>query len=165
MMEQKNLILAIGLSLIVLIGSQYLINRLYPPVHPVATTSATSETTAPGTVMAPAAPAAPSFKSREAALAESARVKISSDALLGSIALTGGRLDDLTLARYRETVQKDSPLVTLLNPVGTVDAYFADFGWGADADSKLSLPDKDTRWTADGTTLTPDHPVTITWNN
>ena len=64
MMEQKNLILAIGLSLIVLIGSQFLINRLYPPVHPVATTSATSETTAPGTAAVPAAPATPTFKPR-----------------------------------------------------------------------------------------------------
>jgi len=165
MMEQKNLILAIGLSLIVLIGSQYLINRLYPPVHPVATTSATSETTAPGTAAVPAAPATPTFKPREAALAESARVKISSDALLGSIALTGGRLDDLTLARYHETVQKGSPLVVLLNPPGTSDAYFAEFGWVAASGGTLKLPDANTRWTADATTLAPDHPVTLTWDN
>ena len=73
-------------------------------------------------------------------MAESPRVEIRSDSLLGSIALTGGRLDDLTLAKYRETVQKDSPLVVLLNPLGAQDAYFADFGWLADSGSTLKLP-------------------------
>ena len=85
-------------------------------------------------------PAAAAFKPRPEALAESPRVEIRSDSLLGSIALTGGRLDDLTLAKYRETVQKDSPLVVLLNPPGTKDAYYADFGWFADSGSTLKLP-------------------------
>src|SRR6185369_10525727 len=169
MMEQKNLILAIGLSLVVLFGSQFLITRLFPPTHPVATTSttatATGSTTSTGTAAVPAAPAAVAFKPRPEALAESPRVEIRSDSLLGSIALTGGRLDDLTLARYRETVQKDSPLVVLLNPLGTEDAYFADFGWLADSTSKAKLPDPNTRWTSDSTALTPDHPVTLTWDN
>src|SRR5689334_16129414 len=110
MMEQKNLILAIVLSAIVLFGSQFLLNHFYPPAQPVATTSTAAIGTpaAPGTAAQPATPAAPAFKPREVALAESQRVKIQTDALLGSIALTGGRLDDLTLARYRETVQKRS---------------------------------------------------------
>jgi YidC/Oxa1 family membrane protein insertase len=170
MMEQKNVILAIGLSLIVLFGSQYLIAHFFPPAHPVATTSTTStattsETAVQGNAAAPATPAAAAFKPRDAALAESPRVKIHTESLLGSIALTGGRLDDLTLAKYRETVQKDSPLVVLLNPPGTADAYYADFGWLADSGSALKLPDTNTHWTADGTTLTADHPVTLTWDN
>ena len=168
MMEQKNLILAIGLSLVVLFGSQFLITRLFPPAHPVATTSTTATTgttPSPGTAAVPAAPAAASFKPRAEALAESPRVDIRSDSVMGSIALTGGRLDDLTLAKYRETVQKDSPLVVLLNPPGTADAYYADFGWIGDSGSTLKLPDGNTRWTADGTALTPDHPVTLTWDN
>jgi YidC/Oxa1 family membrane protein insertase len=170
MMEQKNLILAIGLSLVVLFGSQFLITRLFPPPHPVVTTSTTAttttgNTTSPGTAAVPAAPPAAVFKPRPEALAASPRVEIRSDSLLGSIALTGGRLDDLTLAKYRETVQKDSPLVVLLNPPGTSDAYYADFGWIADSGSSLKLPDGNTRWTSDGTALTPDHPVTLTWDN
>jgi YidC/Oxa1 family membrane protein insertase len=167
MMEQKNLILAIVLSAIVLFGSQFLLNHFYPPAQPVATTG-TTETgapPAPGTAAPPATPATAVFKTREQALEESARVKISSDSLLGSIALTGGRLDDLTLAKYHETVQKNSPLVTLLNPYGTKDAYYADFGWVSDSGSGVKLPGADTRWTADGTMLTPEHPVTLTWDN
>jgi YidC/Oxa1 family membrane protein insertase len=170
MMEQKNLILAIGLSLVVLFGSQFLITRLFPPPHPVVTTSTTATTTtgntaSPGMAVQPATPAVAAFKPRAEALAESPRVEIRSDSLLGSIALTGGRLDDLTLAKYRVTVQKDSPLVVLLNPLGAQDAYFADFGWLADSGSTLKLPDANTRWTSDGTALTPDHPVILTWDN
>ena len=63
------------------------------------------------------------------------------------------------------TVQKDSPLVVLLNPLGAQDAYFAELGWLADSDRTLTLPDAKTRWTSDGATLTPDHPVTLSWDN
>ncbi len=168
MMEQKNLILTILLSMVVLFGSQFLIQRYFPPPHPVATTGTTvtdQSPGTPGTAAPPAQPAAPRFQPREAALKESPRVEIRSESLLGSIALTGGRLDDLTLAKYHETVAKDSPLVVLLNPRGTSDAYYADFGWLADSGSSLKLPDANTRWTADSQALTPDHPVTLSWDN
>ena len=171
MMEQKNLILAIGLSLVVLFGSQFLITRLFPPPHPVVTTSTTAttttgNTTSPGTAAVPAAPAAAAFKPRPEALAESPRVEIRSDSLLGSIALTGGRLDDLTLAKYRETVQKDSPLVVLLNPPGTPRCLLRRFRLARrQRQHRSSCPDANTRWTSDGTTLTPEHPVTLTWDN
>jgi YidC/Oxa1 family membrane protein insertase len=62
-------------------------------------------------------------------------------------------------------VQRDSPLVVLLNPLGSQDAYFADFGWLADSTSKVKLPDANTRWTSDGPVLTPEHPLTLTWDN
>jgi len=127
-------------------------------------TAPTNQTTAAQPAV-PAAPAAPAFKPRAAALADSPRVEIRSDRLLGTIALTGGRLDDLTLANYRETVDPNSPQIVLLNPPGTDDAYYADFGWIADAGTTVKLPDRDTRWTADGGPLTSDHPVTLSWDN
>src|SRR5260221_12874463 len=83
MMEQKNLILAIGLSLVVLFGSQFLITRLFPPAHPVVTTSTTATTTgtatSPGTAAVPVAPAAATFKPRPEAVAESPPVENRSD--------------------------------------------------------------------------------------
>jgi YidC/Oxa1 family membrane protein insertase len=166
-MEQKNVIWAIGLSLLVLFGSQFLIERYFPAPHPAVTTGSTAggDATAPGSAAIPAAPAAPVFKPRGEALAESPRVAIRSESLLGSISLVGGRLDDLTLARYRETVARDSPQVVLLNPPGTENAYYADFGWLAESGSNLKLPDANTLWSAGGTELTPDQPVTITWDN
>src|SRR5690349_17416333 len=169
MMEQKNLILAIVLSAVVLFGSQWLIARFFPPpTHPQATTDTNlsgNRATSSGTTAQPAAPATPAFKPRLAALAESPRVAIHSERLLGSISLVGGRLDDLTLANYRETVEPDSPQIILLNPPGAENAYYADFGWIADSSTAPKLPDANTRWTADGQTLSPDHPVVLSWDN
>jgi len=173
MMEQKNFILFVVLSFIILIGSQYLIGHFFPQPRQVTTTTAatttststTASSSSSSTAAAPATPAASVFKPRGEALGESPRVEIRSDSLIGSISLVGGRLDDLTLAKYRETVASDSPLVTLLNPPGSENAYYADFGWLADSGSDLKLPGADTRWTADGATLSPDHPVTLSWDN
>lgn len=91
------------------------------------------------------------------------RVKINSDAVHGSIALVGGRFDDLTLARYRETSDPESPEVKLLSRTGTEDAYFVEIGMLAGAG--VRVPDGNTQWQADGTVLTPQKPVTLTWNN
>ena len=169
MLDQKNVILAVVLSAIILFGSQYIIARFFPPPHPApATTSATStvgSTSLPSVSATPTAPAAPAFKPRAAALAESPRIEIRSDRLIGSISLVGGRLDDLTLANYHETVDPKSPLIALLNPKDSEGAYYADFGWVGETDAAVPVPGFDTRWSAADTALTPDHPATLTWNN
>lgn len=103
-------------------------------------------------------------KSRPELLKESPRVMIESPNLHGSLALKGLRMDDLTLARYRETLQPDSPDVTLFSPADDTDGYFAEFGWAA-PDKTLKVPGPDTIWTADNTKLTPEAPVTLSWKN
>jgi YidC/Oxa1 family membrane protein insertase len=55
----------------------------------------------PGTVPPAAVPA---VETREAALGRSPRVRIDTPSLFGSIALKGGRIDDVALKNYRETV-------------------------------------------------------------
>lgn len=102
---------------------------------------------------------------RERILAASPRVKIGSDALHGSINLTGLRFDDLTLARHRTTVEKDSPEVVLLSPAQTLNRYFLQVGWLAPQDDKTRLPDRNTLWTADSDTLAPGKPVNLKWDN
>ncbi|WP_287451064.1 membrane protein insertase YidC, partial [Thalassospira sp.] len=82
----------------------------------------------------------------------------------GSIRLVGGVIDDIQLQDYRETEEPDSPLIHVLNPTGSNDAYFAEFGW-VGAKSGMALPSSDTQWTADKELLTPDSPVTLTWDN
>ncbi len=166
MLDQKNVILAVVLSAIILFGSQYIIARFFPPPHSVqATTTLTTATGGAALPTVPAAPAAPAFKPRASALADSPRIEIRSDRLIGSISLVGGRLDDLTLASYHETVDPKSPLITLLNPPDAQGAYYADFGWQSDTNATLKLPDFNTLWAASGTELAPDHPVTLTWDN
>jgi YidC/Oxa1 family membrane protein insertase len=180
-MDQKNLILAMVLSGLILVLFWFVLPQFFPRYFPgmggvvTQTNTATTGTTTTnqtatgqnpvGQPGVPAAPPADAFKPRAVALADSPRVEIHSDRLLGTISLIGGRLDDLTLANYRETVDPTSPQIVLLNPPGTDDAYYADFGWIADAGTKLNLPNSSTRWTADGAPLTSDHPVILSWNN
>ena len=73
---------------------------------------------------------------REAALAGSPRVSIATDSLQGSIALKGGRIDDLALLKFRETVDPKSPPIFLLSPSGTADPFYAEFGWTGAAGAK-----------------------------
>jgi YidC/Oxa1 family membrane protein insertase len=185
-MEQRNLLLAIMLSVGILIGFQFLFQKFHPvtpPPVPVPAPSAVqtapsapaSHATLPATVasgnpsaLGAAAPAATAEgETRQAAIAEQPRIRIDTPRLHGSIALTGARLDDLTLATYHETTDPHSPEVVLLEPTGTKDPYFAQFGWVADQ-SGVKVPDANTKWTASsgsGVTLTPTSPVTLTWDN
>lgn len=104
-------------------------------------------------------PAASTFVDRSQALAQSPRVPIDTPSLKGSIALKGGRIDDLYLKAYPETLDKGSPPVELFRPEGAQNAYFADFGWAG------ALPTSQATWSAaPGQTLSVDHPVTLTYD-
>jgi len=109
-----------------------------------------------------AAPGSPTYVTRAQALALSPRVPIDTPALEGSIALKGGRIDDLFLKDYRETIAKTSPPVELFRPEGAKDAYFTDFGWSGPAPT----PGPVTLWRqTGGGTLAPGAPVTLSWDN
>ena len=122
--QNKNLILATGLSFLVIL----VWFLLFPPdmTTPVVDPAATSRATTPGSdAQAPTA----SAPAPQAVGAESPRVKVETPELTGTISLHGGRIDDLSLKTYRETVDPASPLVRLLSPVGKEDAYYAVYGW------------------------------------
>ncbi len=102
------------------------------------------------------------MRDRTIVLRESPRVAILTPKLKGSIALKGARIDDMVLPTHKETIAKDSDPVRLFSPSGTKDAYFASFAWSGD---NLKLPDANSLWTADRTTLTPTSPVTLRWDN
>lgn len=113
-----------------------------------------------------AAPVAATKLTREDALKQGARITIENVDLSGSLNLTGGRIDDLSLRSYYETVAREKT-VSLLAPARTEHPLYLDFGWIADASTSAKLPDAATVWTAkDGTAaLTPEKPVTLTWTN
>lgn len=166
MNENRNTILAIVLSMLVLIGWQLLfpVTGPAPQQQPQQTSSdATGQPApaaeAPGT----AAPAAPKA-SREEAVAGSPRVPIDTPSIIGSINLVGGRIDDVRLKKFHETIDEDSPLIVLFSPSGAPDAYYADYGWVAG--EGVAVPGPDTVWTApEGAKLTPATPVVLEWNN
>ena len=184
MTDNKNTILAIVLSALVLLGWQYFFavpqekarqeqlqaqqqkQTVPTPGQPgqVGQPPAQSGTPeVPGQTNAPAA-AAP--VTREAALAGSPRVSIATDSLQGSIALKGGRIDDLALLKFRETVDPKSPPIFLLSPSGTADPFYAEFGWTGAAGANVKLPTSETVWTQSGSgALSINHPVTLTYHN
>ena len=176
-MEQRNLLLAIVLSVGILFGFQFLIEHFHlakpsapPTPAPGTTSSATpgvrtqSEPGVAGPQAAPGAPQSSTGVTREAALAEQPRIRINTPRLHGSIALRGGRIDDLTLATYHETPDPRSPEVVLLEPSGTGDALFRRVRLGRRR-ARHRCPGPETPWTASGGMLTPTSPVTLTWDN
>jgi YidC/Oxa1 family membrane protein insertase len=179
--EQKNLFLAIGLSLVVLLGWNYFYGapkidaarqsaqHSTQPAPPNAVTPASPAANPenPGLATAPGAPAEPAqiLRTREQALALSPRVEIDTPALTGSISLKGGRVDDVSLKNYRETIDPKSPMIVLLSPVGSQNPYYAETGYVAAAGSSVALPTADTVWTANAQKLTSATPVELTWDN
>ncbi len=169
MSEQRNVILAVVLSIAILLGYQFFFMR------PQKSTPPAPQTTSDAVAVAPKAPkdiaagqdsALPvkTVKDRAAVIAEGNRVAIKTPRLTGSILLKGGRLDDVTLATFRETQKPDSPNVTLLSPSGTAKPYFVELGWSV-TDRAIKVPTPDTLWSANGTTLTPETPVELWWDN
>ncbi|MFY8114222.1 MAG: membrane protein insertase YidC, partial [Rhabdaerophilum sp.] len=138
--DNRNLLLAIVLSVGVMVGWNYFYGapKIDQQRQAAQQTQAaqTPAAQAPGsTVLPPGTPAATpaagasvsALVTREAALAKSPRVRIETPSLTGSVALVGARIDDLSLVRYRETVDPKSPNIVLYVPDGAKDAYFADF--------------------------------------
>jgi YidC/Oxa1 family membrane protein insertase len=182
MTDNRNTILAVILSGLVLLGWQYFYNipqmekqrasqiaqsQTTPPAQNTgnktgAPQTSTPSTNAPSTAQAGAA--AP--VSREAAIEATPRVKIDTPRLSGSISLKGARIDDLSLVQYRETVDPHSPPIVLYSPSGTEEPYYAEFGWVPASGSSAKIPDQNTVWQQEtGGNLTPDHPVTLKYDN
>lgn len=128
--------------------------------------AAEKTTQAPAAGAATPSSSAPVFTTdRRAALGTGARVRIQTPTLTGSMSLTGARIDDLFLTRYRETIDKDSPAVELFRPEGMRHAYQALFGWNG-PNVAGGVPGPTTPWRlTEGSTLTPTTPVTLTWDN
>ncbi|MFC3712778.1 membrane protein insertase YidC [Sphingoaurantiacus capsulatus] len=163
MNEQKNLILAIVLSAVVLFGWSAISERYFPTANPPATKIEDGkEVVIPKPGADPAADTITAIRDRATVLGETPRVPIRTDRLTGSINLTGARIDDLVLTNYRETIAKGSPNIRLLSPSGSPKAYFAGFGWSGAS----GLPGPDTVWQApQGAVLSVGKPVTLTSAN
>ncbi len=102
---------------------------------------------------------------RTQAMGAVARVPVRTPTLQGSLSLQGGRIDDLFLTNYRETLDADAPPVELFRPQGMEHAYFAQFGWTGQ-NIAGGVPGPNTIWRlTEGSTLTQDSPVTLTWDN
>ncbi|MEM6940629.1 MAG: membrane protein insertase YidC [Pseudomonadota bacterium] len=168
--QNKNLLLATALSFLVVLVWFV----LFPPPQPETPADGTVETSqavgqntgVPAAAPSPT-PALDTTAARNEALAEAPRVAIENPRVSGSISLLGGRIDDLRLKEYRTTVNPEAPIVTMLSPEGSTDAYYALQGWAAgDGVTQDAVPGPDTAWTlASGESLTPSTPITLSWSN
>ena len=188
MTDNKNTILAIVLSALVLIGWQFFFaipqekarqeqlkaqqqaQQLQPqkPAEPGQAAQPPAVQPGPPQQIPGQAvqPPANEAVSRDAALKASPRVPIATASLQGSIALKGGRIDDLALVKFRETVDPKSPPIVLLSPSGTANPFYAEFGWAPAEGIAVKVPTSDTVWTQSGAgALSVDHPVTLTYDD
>ena len=170
--QNRNLILATALSFLVILVWFLLFPPPDPVTDPNATPTVAAEQGTTGTDMALLPPAADgdpaALPEAEAAASPSApRLPIETPELEGSISLLGGRIDDLSLRGYFETLEDDSPIVRLLSPVGSPEPYYALYGWAPGGDLGFEdVPGANTEWSVEsGETLTPETPVTLIWDN
>ncbi len=163
--QNKNLLLATALSFLVIL----VWFLLFPP--PEQTDIAEPAPAVQENIIAPTAAATQNtaqVASNQDTAQDAPRIAIKTDRLTGSISLLGGRIDDLSLNDYRESLTPGAPIVTMLSPVGTPNAYYALHGWAAGAGlDPAAVPGPNTLWSvaSDTPELTPTTPIVLTWNN
>jgi len=184
MIENRNTILAVILSGLVLLAWQYFYNvpqmekqRAQSQIQAeLAKQQPAANTTTPANAPPTNAPPAPAANApaiataqvvdRETAIAATPRVKIDSPRLSGTISLKGARIDDLSLVQFRDTVDPTSPAIVLYSPSNTAAPYYAEFGWVPATGSTIRIPDQNTMWQQEGSgSLTPTTPVTLKYDN
>ena len=162
MNEQKNLYLAIAISIAIIVFFQLL--------FPTTITEPIKETE--DEIIAPAASIDDQknnileiVKPKEDVLISSKRVNIETPSVKGSINLTGAILDDLTLSNYKESLDENSNNIDLFSPDGTSNPYYIEFGWKELKSKKIELPNLETKWLTNSSTLSPNSPVILSWTN
>jgi YidC/Oxa1 family membrane protein insertase len=165
--QNKNLLLATVLSALVILIWFVAGPMLFPTWFPTNTpilSALPSETAS-----TPAAPATATGAPNLTATPEpeAPRLTVDTPKLTGSISMLGGRIDDLSLKTYHETVDPKSPMVRLLSPVGKDKPYYAVFGFSAgNGLNAEDVPGSKTEWKlTKGGTLSVDQPVTLSWDN
>jgi YidC/Oxa1 family membrane protein insertase len=93
------------------------------------------------------------------------RLEITAPLVTGSISTMGGRIDDLILTSYYQTLEADSDPIRLLSPFDSERPYFAEFGWVNAAGQTLALPNSKTVWQTESNGLTPDMPLVLRHDN
>lgn len=172
--NSRNMILAVVITMLMLLGWEMAIGYFYPNAKKAPTPAASASASA-----SPAASDAPKptreggllseadkaleAKDLASALNPAGRVAIAAPGLSGSINLTGGAVDDLTINRHTAALDPKSGPQRIFSPQGTPAQEFALFGWTGQG---VGTPNAATVWTApQGAKLTPSTPVTLTANN
>ena len=172
--ENRNLIMAVALSMIVLLGWQIFV--IQPEMEKeaaeqerIAAEMAQSAATAndsgqPSTSAASGTPAIINNTAPAKAVDTAKRIVIDAPLVRGSFSVRGARLDDVILTSYNETLDENSENIHFLKKISSDTPFFAEFGWSS-SDSGQTMPSADSLWSADRDVLSPATPVTLTWDN
>ena len=169
--NQRNIILAVLLTGLVLFGWDAGIRYFYPQASQPQVASSAPAATEPAAIAKPtreggltsAADVALEAKDLKTALASGGRVAIAAPGLSGSINLVGGVIDDLTTNRHTATEKKNDGPARIFSPAGTPAQQYAQFGWTV---AGIASPTPTTVWTVPAAAkLTPESPVTLSWTN
>ena len=162
MKEQKNLFLAIGISIFIIVIFQF----LFPTSINKSIESVENEILAPATsIDEQKTNIIEIIKPKEDALLVNKRINIETPSVTGSINLQGAILDDLTLSNYKVSMEEGSKNIDLLSPDGTANPYYIEFGWKALNNQSTQLPNLETIWEADSSNLTPGNSVRLSWTS
>ena len=162
MNEQRNLYLAIGISIAIIIFFQILI-----PTQPISDQSMKNdELIEPATsIDEQNNQLVNKILPRDKVVNSTKRVSFKNSLIEGSINLKGAILDDLILSKYKISLEDDSDNIQLLSPDGTANPYYIETGWKEINSSNVDLPNFETEWKADSSTLSPSNPVSLSWTN
>ncbi len=162
MNEQRNLYLAIGISIAIIIFFQMLL-----PTQTIQNpTLENEESLEPATsIDGQSKKLIEEVQSREDVISKTERVTFKNLSVEGSINLKGGIIDDLILSKYKDSLEPESDNIQLLSPDGTANPYYIETGWKELKDSNIDLPNLETKWKSDSVNLTPNNPVNLTWTN
>jgi YidC/Oxa1 family membrane protein insertase len=155
--DMRNLMIFVALSLLLYVG--YNVFVVQPQSHAIRQNLVVQKSRTPIPDELPVKP-----RTREVILSDTPRISFENPEISGSIALRGGRIDDVSFKNYYETRERINP-VHLFSPPGTEFARYTQTGW-ISADKNLDLPSQQTLWEiGKNKTLTPDHPVELSWKN
>ena len=162
MNEQRNLYLAIGISIAIIIFFQILLPT--QPIQPPPLED--NETLEPATsIDEQGKQIVETIKSREDVLIKNKRVSFKNSSIEGSINLKGAIIDDLVLSKYKTSLEPESNNIQLLLPDGTANPYYIETGWKELKETNIDLPNLDTEWESNSLNLTPENPIYLTWTN
>ena len=155
-MDIKRLILALAVSFGILAAFTVIQNKYFPQTEhhqPTQPTVQASTNQPQGVVSASAA----------TAFVNGPKLPVDAPMMQGSIGLTGALFDDVVLKDYHQDVSNTSPLVQILGTPTGAKPFYVQFGWTGPAGVKV--PGDDTVWTPSAPALTPQTPVTLSWDN
>lgn len=153
--DQKNFIMAIVLSGIVMLGYWFFFGK---PLAEQARADVEFERASVEQEIIAPTPSAPVVISREKAISTGNRVKIDTAQFSGSFNTKGTRFDDIRLKNFDATIEKDSETVIMLTPEGSEHAALIFDNWTVfDGPSGI-----DTQWElVGGSVLTETTPIML----